>query len=157
MNGHCVLSDEELRINTSVHETVRRIYEGSKLFFFVSAIVVLWLVLSVIFDTFIFVRKIALVALGIGVFLGMGIGILWLFGVASGNLTRDTVIPLKTIKSVECSKEGIFPVILVNYQKNDSEVVRLLQFPYSWFSHTDAEFEKAKNLFKQKGIHTRQK
>lgn len=150
--GQCLLTDDELWIDTSVRGTIRRIYEGSKLFFTIELIVVIWAVVSLIIDTGVFSRELAPGALVIGVFIGGSVGILWLLSVTSGNLTRDTVISFDAIESIECSEGGLFPSMIVKYRKNESDVRRLLQFPYSWFSYTHDEFEKAKTIFEQNNI-----
>jgi hypothetical protein len=152
MTGHCTLTDEKLRIDKSARGTIQRIYEGSKLFFFAATLVILWLIASIVLDTGVFAREIALVVLGIGVLLGGALGVIWLLGAATSDLSRDNVIQVRSIESIDCSKKGIFPKMVVNYQKKGANVEHLIQFPYMWFSYTDDEFEKAKDLFEQEGI-----
>lgn len=150
--GECIVTDEEVIINESANSTLHRIYEGNKLFFTLLAIGIFWIFVSIIFDTWIFSREVALWILVIGVLIGGAISILWVRNLNNGNFTRDTVIPLTSIQSVDCSESGLFPHIIISYQKDDEIANRLLQFPYSWFSYTHEEYENAKCIFKDKEI-----
>lgn len=70
-------------------------------FFIIGTLTIIWVIISVIVDISIFSRELALGVLVCGVVIGGSIGILWLFAVTSGNLTRDTVIPVDMVDSIE--------------------------------------------------------
>lgn len=150
--GECIIEDDKLIIDISISGTVRRIYEGSKIFFFIIVSILIWEIISIIFDIWIFSREVALWTLALGGGISVIISIFWIWSLNTGNLTRDTVIPLSSIQYVDCSESGLFPRIIIKYQKDGSNVSRFLQFPYSWFSYTHKEYEKAKRLFENEDV-----
>ena len=119
-------------------------YVGSKLYFFSVFLTVSWAVISMIFDSGIFVREIALWILGAGIFIGGMIGSATYIRIASNNETSKNNIPIDHIDSVEFSNRGLSSVAVVNYQMNGSGRSLLLQFPYSSPLEPNREVETAK-------------
>ena len=132
-------------------------YVGSKLYFFSVSLTVSWAVVSMIFDSGIFVREIALWILGAGIFIGGMIGSATYIRIASNNETSKNNIPIDHIDSVEFSNRGLSSVAVVNYQMNGSGRSLLLQFPYSSPLESNREVETAKDIFEQMGVEIREK
>jgi hypothetical protein len=157
--GRCEVTDDELRIHRSVRGTIKRIYEGSKLFFF-------GLVFGVVFLAFIVVYVAPSVAIKIVLFSTLT-GLLLYFLLAAFRISlakiqgrtvtfyrhnRQSAIPLDAITSIECYNGGLFPRLLVQVDSGNSESVTHIQFPYRWFSYTMDEYETAQAIFKRRGI-----
>ena len=93
MSGICSISDGEIHVKKGVREGLKSMYVGSKLYLFSVLLTVSWAVISMIFDSGIFVREIALWILDAGIFIGGMIGLATYLRIASNNETSRNNIP----------------------------------------------------------------
>lgn len=145
--GRCIVTDEEIRLESPFLARFKRTYEGSKLLFAGVVLVIGYLVVSLIFDQFIFQRAPMVWAIGIATI----VIVLKLLYVYASNQTLDNQIPLDKVKHIKLIQRRR-PIFIVNYEKNDSEVYRAIPLPSARYSYTEQELEKAKRLFKRHGF-----
>ena len=157
MSGICSISDGEIHVKKGVREGVKSMYVGSKLYFFSVLLTVSWAIISIIFDSGIFVREIALWIIGAGILIGGMIGSATYLRISSNNKMSKNNIPINHINLVEFSNRGLSSVAVVNYQINGSERSLLLQFPYSSPLKSNREVETAKDVFERIGVEIREK
>lgn len=157
--GRCEVTDDELRIHHSLRGAIKRIYEGSKLFFFGMLFGVAFLAYIVVYVAPSVAIKIVLFSTVAGLLLYV---ILVAFRISVAKIqgrtvtfyrhNRQSAIPLDAITSIECYNGGLFPRLLVRVDSGNSESVTHIPFPYRWFSYTMDEYETAQAIFKRRGI-----
>ncbi|WP_147464975.1 hypothetical protein [Halococcus sp. IIIV-5B] len=146
------MTDDELRLEHGVRRLLRRWYDRGPLYRILMGSVGLVTLLNVVF---VFPR---IPAVGIGVVLLIG-GLFALSHVIirlaayTAGQTRASVIPLGSITRVGYYEGGTFapPGLVVYYDVDGEETGRSFTLP-STRNGAEAEFEKAKSIFSDRGI-----
>lgn len=138
--GNCVVHDDYIEIESNRITRAKRLLKNSYTLQIILSATALYLILSIVFNTSIFIREIAVNGLVIGVFLA----ILLLSGKYLYNryfrVSDKTKIELRTIQQIILSKSNKIghPHMIIQYQENDSEKLRVVQLMPTWAkSETD--------------------
>lgn len=149
--GRCILTDEELRVETGVLAQVRRYWEGNRLL--LAAYLVVYAVL--LFGAAEVVRAENWRAVGFG---AVAVGILLVAGRALNRqrgVTGDDRIPLRAIEGVEAVAGDDWltrPRFVVSYWRGNAIAHRYVMMPSGLLSYGHREFEQATELFREAGI-----
>ncbi|MFC6964481.1 hypothetical protein [Halocatena marina] len=152
--GHCIVTEEEIHIEKDFKTGVKRWYEANRLFTLLVSGVLLYLVLSLIINRWIFSRIFAafvfVVAIPISLLL---LFVYFVYGFILGrkkNVINDSVIPLSAVeyvRFVDRPANGLYIVCV----KNGTEYVAFVHFAERWYS-VDEAMETAQTVFERRGI-----
>ncbi|NHN58403.1 MULTISPECIES: hypothetical protein [Halorussus] len=149
--GRCVLTDDELRIESGLASHVLRYWEGNRLL--LAAYLAVYAALTVAagrvlargdWDALAF----GVVAVAAAVVAGRRFS-------ARRDVTRDSRIPLYDVEAVEAyAGEARFspPRFVVRYWRGGDVKRRYVLMPSRTLSYADAEFEAATRLLRERGV-----
>lgn len=149
--GRCVLTDDELRIESGLASHVRRYWEGNRPL--LAAYLAVYAALAVAAGR-VLVRgdwdalAFGLVAVAAAVVAGRRFG-------TRRDITRDSSIPLYDVEAVEAYPgEARFspPRFVVRYWRDGGVKRRYVLMPSRTLSYADAEFEAATRLLRERGV-----
>ncbi|PSP55242.1 hypothetical protein BRC82_07000 [Halobacteriales archaeon QS_1_67_19] len=149
--GRCVLTDDELRIETGLVPQIRRYWEGNK-----PLLAAYLLVYSILL-----VAAVNVVRGGNWDALAFGIGVVatlsatgWALGRRRG-VRSDDHIPLHDVESVAAVAGDDWltrPRLVVRYWRGGGVKRRYVMMPSGLLSYADAEFERAETLLRERGV-----
>jgi len=138
--GNCVVHDGHIEIESNKLTRAKRLLKNSYTLQVILSATAFYLILSIVFNTSIFIREVAVNGLVTGVLLG----VLLLSGKYIYNryfeVSDETKIELRTIQQIILSKPNKIghPHMIIQYQENDSEKLRVVQLMPTWSkSETD--------------------
>jgi len=138
--GHCVVHDDYIEIESNKITRAKRLLKNSHTLQIILSTTALYLMLSIVFNTSIFIREVAVNGLVSGLLLGF----LLLSGKYIYNryfgVSDETKIEFGTIQQIILSKPNKIghPHMIIQYQENDSEKLRVVQLMPTWSkSETD--------------------
>lgn len=149
--GRCVLTDEELRIETGVVPQIRRYWEGNKLL--LAVYLVVYAVLLAAAVEVVRGGNWGALAFGAGVVAAVSVGG-WVLSRRRG-VRSDDRIPLGDIESVAAVEGDDWltrPRLVVRYWRGNGVKRRYVMMPSGLLSYGDSEFERAKAVLREREI-----
>ena len=152
--GHCVVHDDYIEIESNKITRAKRLLKNSHTLQIILSTTALYLMLSIVFNTSIFIREVAVNGLVSGVLLGF----LLLSGKYVYNryfgVSDETKIEFGTIQQIILSKPNKIghPHMIIQYQENDSEKLRVVQLMPTWSKSETDTLSDVENILIQNGI-----
>ncbi|TKX35448.1 hypothetical protein EXE51_14285 [Halorubrum sp. CGM5_25_10-8B] len=152
--GHCVVHDDYIEIESNKITRAKRLLKNSHTLQIILSTTALYLILSIVFNTSIFVREVAVNGLVSGVLLGF----LLLSGKYVYNryfgVSDETKIEFGTIQQIILSKPNKIghPHMIIQYQENDSEKLRVVQLMPTWSKSETDTLSDVEDILVQNGI-----
>lgn len=149
--GRCVLTDDELRIESGLVSHVRRYWEGNRLL----------LVAYLAVYAALLVASVSIVGRGNWDALAVGVGAVAALVVAGRVLnhrhgvTDDDRIALHDVERIEAVEGNDWltrPRFVVHYWRGGGVKHRHVMMPSGLLSYGDTEFERAKGLLRERGL-----
>jgi hypothetical protein len=149
--GRCVLTDDELRIESGVRLQVRRYWEGNRAL--LAGYLALYAVLVLAGLRIVGRGDWRVLVLGVGVVTALVIGGRVLN--ARRGVTSDDRIPLHDVEAIEAVGGDDWltrPRFVVRYWSGDGVKYRYVMVPSGLLSYGDSEFDRAAATFREAGI-----
>lgn len=145
--GRCIVTDDTIRLESSFLAPFKRTYEGSKLLFTGVILLFGYAIVSLVVDQFIFWRPVAVW----GIILGVVAIVLRHLYIVFSDRALDDRIPLQIVTRITLDERSR-PVFCVHYEKDESEVYRVIPLPSSRYDYTEREVAIAKKTFARHGF-----
>jgi len=149
--GRCVLTDEELRVESGLYLQARRYWEGNKVL--LGGYLGLYGALAVAAVRTLRAgdwRAVAVGALAVTTLLVAGRAVNRRHGVGSAD--RIPLYDVESVAAVEGDDWLTRPRFVVRYWRNGGVKERYVMMPSGLLSYADEEFERAKSAFRERGI-----
>lgn len=134
LSGNCTIHDDYIEIESNTLTRAKRLLKNSYTLQVILSATALYLILSIGFNTSVFNREVAINGLVSGLLLAF----LLLFGKRLYNrffkVSDENKIEIKNIQQIILSEPNRIghPHVIIQYQKNDSEKLRILQLMPTW-------------------------
>ncbi|WP_137707432.1 hypothetical protein [Halorubrum sp. ASP121] len=155
--GNCVVHDDYIEIESNKITRAKRLLKNSHTLQIILSTTALYLILSIVFNTSIFIREVAVNGLVSGVLLG----VLLLSGKYIYNryfeVSDETKIELGTIQQIILSKPNKIghSHMIIQYQENDSEKLRVVQLMPTWSKSETDTLSDVEDILVQNGLNVK--
>jgi len=157
LSGNCVVYDDYIEIESNKITRAKRLLKNSYTLQIILSATALYLILSIAFNTSIFVREVAINGLVSGVLLA----VLLLLGKYLYNrhfgVSDETKIELGIIQQIILSKPNKIghPHMIIQYQGNDSEKLRIIQLMPTWSKSETDTLSDVEDILVQNGLNVK--